>query len=104
MKVLIETTEKHRGYKFFKNREDMNTYFAKHYNQIARYKVLNEENTESINDILKDFVQKCELLYNKLFYVFRQQEKLKKAKQYEELLYAAGKIYEACGAIKKCIK
>lgn len=104
MKVLIETTNKRRGYKFFKNKDDMNAYLGRHYDKIATYEILKEDDTESTNDILRDLAQECEMLHNKLFFIFRQQEKLKKANQYEQLIYAAGKIYEACGAIRKCIQ
>jgi len=36
--------------------------------------------------------------------MYLQQEKIKKAKQYEKLIYAAGRLREANGAIRECIK
>jgi len=53
---------------------------------------------------LRGLAEECEVLENKLFYIFRQQEKIKKAKQYEKLIYAAGRLREANGAIRDCIK
>lgn len=104
MKVLIETITHRRGYKFFETKDEMNAYLGRHCNKIASYEILNEDDTESTNDILRSLAEECEVLHNKLFYIFRQQEKLKKAKKYEDLIYAAGRVYDACGAIRRCIK
>ena len=104
MKVLIETITSCKGYKFFENKEEMDAYLGRHCKNIASYEILQEDDTASTNDILRGLAEDCEVTHNKLFYLFRQQEKLKKAKQYEALIYAAGRIYEACSAIRKCIK
>lgn len=104
MKVLIETLNNRKGYKFFENKEEMDAYLGRHCGKIASYEILQEDDTASTNDILQSLAEECEIIHNKLFYLFRQQEKLKKAKQYEALIYAAGRIYEAYGAIRKCIK
>jgi len=104
MKVLIETLNNRKGYKFFENCEEMDAYLGRHCGKIASYEILQEDDTASINDILQGLAEECEVLHNKLFYIYRQQKKLKKAKQYEALIYAAGRIYEAYGAIRKCIK
>ena len=77
---------------------------GRHCKDISSYEVLQEDDTASTNDILKGLAEECEVLENKLFYIFRQQKKLKKAKQYEALIYAAGRVYEAYGAIRRCIK
>ncbi len=37
-------------------------------------------------------------------YILREHEKLKKSEQYQQWIYAAGSIYDACGAIRSCIK
>lgn len=104
MKVLIETITSRRGYKFFKNREEMDAYLGRHCGKIASYEILQEDDTASTNDILQSLAEECEVLHNKLFYIYRQQEKLKKSKQYQQLIYAAGRIYDAYGAIRSCIK
>ena len=104
MKVLIETITNRRGYKFFENREEMDAYLGRHCGKIASYEILQEDDATSTNDILQGLAEECEVLHNKLFYIYRQQEKLKKAKQYQQLIYAAGRIYDACGAIRSCIK
>lgn len=104
MKVLIETIKNCKGYKFFENREKMDAYLGRHCGNIASYEVLQEDDTASTNDILQGLAEECEVLNNKLFYIFRQQEKLKKSKQYQQLIYAADRIYDACGAIRSCIK
>ena len=104
MKVLIETITSRRGYKFFENKEEMDAYLGRHCGKIASYEILQEDDTASTNDILQGLAEECEVIHNKLFYLFRQQEKLKKAQQYEALIYAAGRVYEAYGAIRKCIK
>ena len=104
MKVLIETLNNRKGYKFFENREEMDAYLGRHCGKIASYEILQEDDTASTNDILKGLAEECEVLENELFYIFRQQEKIKKAKQYEKLIYAAGRLREANGAIRSCIK
>lgn len=104
MKVLIETIKNRKGYKFFESKEEMDAYLGRHCGYIASYEVLQEDDTASTNDILQGLAEECEVLNNKLFYIFRQQEKLKKSKQYQQLIYAADRIYDACGAIRSCIK
>lgn len=104
MKVLIETITSRRGYKFFENREEMDAYLGRHCGKIASYEILQEDDTASTNDILQGLAEECEVLENKLFYIFRQQEKIKKAKQYEKLIHAAGRVYDGISAIKKCMR
>ncbi len=104
MKVLIETIASRKGYKFFESRDEMDAYLGRHCGKIASYEILQEDDTASTNDILQSLAEECEVLENKLFYIFRQQEKIKKAKQYEKLIYAAGRLREANGAIRGCIK
>ena len=104
MKVLIETLDSRKGYKFFENKEEMDAYLGRHCKDIASYEVLQEDDTASTNDILQRLAEECEVLENKLFYIFRQQEKIKRAKQYQQLIYAAGRLREANAAIRGCIK
>lgn len=104
MKVLIETITSRKGYKFFENKEEMDAFLGRHCGKIASYEILQEDDAESTNDILQSLAEECEVLENKLFYIFHQQEKIKKAKQYEKLIYAAGRLREANGAIRGCIK
>ena len=104
MKVLIETITSRKGYNFFENKEEMDAFLGRHCGNIASYEILQEDDTASTNDILQGLSEECEVLENKLFYIFRQQEKIKKAKQYEKLIYAAGRLREANGAIRGCIK
>ena len=73
MKVLIETITSRRGYKFFENREEMDAYLGRHCGKIASYEILQEDDTTSTNDILQSLAEECEVLENKLFYIFRQQ-------------------------------
>ena len=51
MKVLIETLNNRKGYKFFKNREEMDAYLGRHCGKIASYEILQEDDTASTNDI-----------------------------------------------------
>ena len=53
MKVLIETLNNRKGYKFFENREDFSQYADRRIGRPA--------------------MPECEVLENKLFYIFRQQ-------------------------------
>lgn len=82
----------------------MDAYLGRHCDDIVNYKVLQEDDDTSTNDVLRGLAEKCEVLHNKLFYIYRQQEKLKKSKQYQQLIYTAGRIYDACDAIRSCIK
>lgn len=103
MKVFLETYNNRKGYKFFENKDELDDYLGNHCKDIASYEILQEDDVNSTNDILQGLAEDCEVIHNKLFYIFRQQEKLKKSKQYETLIYAAGRIYDACGAIRRCI-
>ena len=103
MKVFLETLNNRRGYKFFENSEEMDAYLGRHCKDISSYEVLQEDDTASTNDILQGLAEECEVLENKLFYIFRQQEKIKRAKQYQQLIYAAGRLREANAAIRGCI-
>ena len=103
MKVLIETITSRRGYKFFENKKEMDAYLGRHCGKIASYEILQEDDAASTNDILQSLAEECEVLENKLFYIFRQQEKIKKAKQYEKLIYAAGLLRDANSAIRECV-
>ena len=78
MKVLIETLNNRKGYKFFENREEMDAYLGRHCGKIASYEILQEDDAASTNDILQSLAEECEVLENKLFYIFRQQKKSKK--------------------------
>lgn len=104
MKVFLETYNNRKGYKFFENKDEMDDYLSNHCKNIASYEILQEDDDKSTNDILRGLAEDCEVIHNKLFYIFRQQEKLKKAKQYQSLIYAAGRIYDTCCAIRRCIK
>lgn len=42
MKVLLETYNNRKGYKFFENREEMDAYLGRHCDKIASYEILNE--------------------------------------------------------------
>ena len=76
MKVLIETIKNHKDYKFFENKEEMDAYLGRHCGKIASYEILQEDDAASTNDILRGLAEECEVLENKLFYIFRQQEKM----------------------------
>ena len=104
MKVLIETLNNRKGYKFFEDKEEMDNYLGRHCKDISSYEILQEDDTASTNDILQGLAEECEVLENKLFYLFRQKEKIKRAKQYRKLIYAAGRLREANAAIRGCIK
>lgn len=103
MKVLIETITHRKAYKFFESKDEMDAYLGRHCAKIASYEILQEDDAASTNDILQGLAEECEVLENKLFYIFRQQEKSKKAKHYEKLIYAAGRLREANSVIRRCI-
>ena len=50
MKVLIETLNNRKGYKFFENRKEMDAYLGRHCGNIASYEILQEDDTASTND------------------------------------------------------
>ncbi len=43
MKVLIETLNNRKGYKFFENREEIDAYLGRHCGKIASYEILQED-------------------------------------------------------------
>ncbi len=73
MKVLIETLNNRRGYKFFENKDEMDAYLGRHCGKIASYEILQEDDAASTNDILHGLAEECEVLENKLFYIFTAQ-------------------------------
>lgn len=104
MKVLIETITSRKGYKFFENREDMDAYLGRHCGKIASYEILQEDDAaEETNEMLQSFIDDCETIHNKLFWLFRQHEHIDE-KYSLKLLYAAGRIYDGMSAIKKCLR
>ena len=58
MKVLIETIKNRKGYKHFKDENDMNDYLSKHSDSIANYEILNEYDVavEETNEMLQSFI------------------------------------------------
>ena len=105
MKVLIETLNNRKGYKFFENKEEMVAYLGRHSNKIANYEILNEYNVavDETNEMLQSFIEDSDLIEKKLFWLFRQFESIDE-KYSLKLIYASGRIYDACGAIRSCIK
>ncbi len=75
MKVLIETITSRRGYKFFESKEEMDAYLGRHCGNIASYEILQEDDTaEETNEMLQSFIDDCDLIEKKLFWLFRQYE------------------------------
>lgn len=72
MKVLIETITSRKGYKFFENREEMDAYLGRHCGKIASYEILQEDDaSEETNEMLQSFIENCDLIEKKLFWLFR---------------------------------
>ena len=69
MKVLIETLNNRKGYKFFENREEMDAYLGRHCDNISSYEVLNEydDAVEETNEMLQSFIDDCDVIEKKLF-------------------------------------
>ena len=105
MKVLIETITNRTGYKFFENREEMDAYLGRHCGKIASYEILNEYDVavDETNEMLQSFIDDCETIHNKLFWLFRQHKHIDE-KYSLKLLYAAGRVYNGMSAIKKCLR
>ena len=105
MKVLIETISHHRGYKIFETKDEMNAYLSKHCDKIASYEILNEYDVavDETNEMLQSFIDDCNTIHNKLFWLFRQHERIDE-KYSLKLLYAAGRVYDGISAIKKCLR
>lgn len=105
MKVLIETLNNRRGYKFFENREEMDAYLGRHCDKIANYEILNEYNVavDETNEMLQSFIEDSDLIEKKLFWLFRQFESIDE-KYSLKLIYASGRMHDAMNAIKKCLR
>ena len=105
MKVLIETIKNRKGYKHFKDKDAMNDYLSKHSKSIANYEILNEYDVavEETNEMLQSFIDDCETIHNKLFWLFRQHERMNE-KYSLKLINAAGRVYDGISAIKKCLR
>ena len=105
MKVLIETIKNRKGYKHFKDEDAMNDYLSKHSKSIANYEILNEYDVavSETNEMLQSFIDDCETIHNKLFWLFRQHERINE-KYSLKLINAAGRLYDGISAIKKCLR
>ena len=104
MKVLLETYNNHKGYKFFENREEMDAYLGRHYGNIASYEILQgDDATEETNEMLQSFIDDCDLIEKKLFWLFRQHEPINE-KYSLQLLNAFGRVGDGRNAIKKCLR
>lgn len=70
MKVLIETYNNRRGYKFFESKEEMDAYLGRHCDKIASYEVLNEYDVavDETNEMLQSFIDDCDVIEKKLFW------------------------------------
>ena len=105
MKVLIETITNRTGYKFFENREEMDAYLGRHCKNIASYEILNEYDVavDETNEMLQSFIDDCDVIEKKLFWLFRQHEPINE--EYSlNLIYASGRMHDALNAIKKCLR
>ena len=100
MKVLIETITNRTGYKFFENREEMDAYLGRHCGKIASYEILQEDDAaEETNEMLQSFIDDCDVIEKKLFWLFRQYEPINE--EYSlKLIYASGRMHDALNAIK----
>ena len=105
MKVLIETITHRRGYKFFETKDDINAYLGRNYNKIASYEILNEYDVavDETNEMLQSFIDDCDLIEKKLFWLFRQHEPINE-KYSLKLINASGRMHDALNAIKKCLR
>ena len=103
MKVLIEKLNNRKGYKFFENREEMDAYLGRHCGKIASYEILQEDDAaEETNEMLQSFIDDCDLIEKKLFWLFRQYEPIDGYSL--KLIYASGRMHDALNAIKKCLR
>ena len=105
MKVLIETITNRTGYKFFENREEMDAYLGRHCGKIASYEILQEDDVavDETNEMLQSFIDDCDVIEKKLFWLFRQYEPINE--EYSlQLLNAFGRVGDGRNAIKKCIR
>lgn len=105
MKVLIETLNNRKGYKFFENREEMDAYLGRHFGKIASYEILNEYDVavDETNEMLQSFIDDCDTIEKKLFWLFRQHEPINE-KYSLKLINASGRMHDALNAIKKCLR
>ena len=105
MKVLIETITSRKGYKFFENKEEMDAFLGRHCGKIVSYEILQEYDVavDETNEMLQSFIDDCETIHNKLFWLFRQFEPINE-KYSLKLIYASGRMHDALNAIKKCLR
>lgn len=105
MKVLIETITNRKEYKHFKDEDAMNDYLSKHCKNIASYEILNEYDVavDETNEMLQSFIDDCDVIEKKLFWLFRQHEPIDE-KYSLKLIYASGRMHDALNAIKKCLR
>ena len=104
MKVLIETITSRKGYKFFENKEEMDDFLGNHCKNIVSYEILQEDDAvEETNEMLQSFIEDCDLIEKKLFWLFRQFEPIDE-KYSLKLIYASGRMHDAMNAIKKGLR
>ena len=105
MKVLIETLNNRKGYKFFENKEEMDDYLSNHCKDIASYEILQEDDiaVNETNEMLQSFINDCDVTEKKLFWLFRRFEPIDE-KYSLKLIYASGRMHDALNAIKKCVR
>lgn len=105
MKVLLETYNNRKGYKFFENKDEMDAYLGRHCGKIASYEILNEYDVavDETNEMLQSFIDDCDLIEKKLFWLFRQHEPIDE-KYSLQLLNAFGRVGDGRNVIKKCLR
>ena len=98
MKVLIETITNRKGYKNFANIDGFNSFLHKNHKKIKNYKIINETDNGSFEDIIKDIMSKADLISNMLLYAYFNMTD--KSNKHKKLLKAAGLTTEIQGLIR----
>ena len=102
MKVLIETITNRKGYKNFANSSSFNSFLHKNHKKIKNYKIINETYNGSFEDIVKDIMEKADLVSNMLLYAYFNMTD--KGNKHNKLLKAAGLAAEIQGLIRGYLK
>ena len=98
MKVLIETITNRKGYKNFNNINGLHEFLKQNHKKIKSYKILSEAYNGTFEDLIKEIMEKADLVSNMLLYAYFNMTD--KSNKYNKLLKAAGLAAEIQGLIR----
>ena len=101
MKVLIETITNRKGYKNFNNINGLHEFLKQNHKKIKSYKILSEAYNGTFEDLIKEIMEKADLVSNMLLYAYFNMTD--KGNKYNNILKAAGLAAEIQGLIRKYV-